>query len=150
MCGYAAAAAAALMVVQTAFSMSANNQEAEQDMSEYKRQAENEIVANELAKSDERRRVNALQEEALSVYGANGLTGRGTTSDHVSNISGELERTAFNMDYQTENTVNSLQSSIRNTRTSAKNRNMASLFELGGKGLSMAGSLGSTPKTTKT
>ena len=130
MCGFIEAGLA-LATVGTFFQISQNTALAEQQGAEFKRQAENTIVENELRASDRRRQIAALEEEALSIYGANGITSRGTPTDHVSDIALNLGRELFNDDFNAQNRVGALSASASNAALSASNRNAGSLFNLG-------------------
>lgn len=144
MCGFVEAGIA-VMALGTLMGIQQTNSLAKAEAAEVKRQGENAIVANELAKDDQRRQVASLQEEALAIYGANGVTARGTPSDHLSNLSNELGRTTFGMDFNSRNQTAALNASITNIGASAKAKNTSSLFSFASKALMAGGNIGGTP-----
>lgn len=144
MCGFAEAGLV-LSAIGTVAQISQTNKAAKEEAAEYKRQAENKIIENTIAKDDHKRRVSALQDEALAVFGASGFAPEGGGTTHVSKISGELGRDLYTADFNTNNAVQSLSASIKNVGTSAAAKNTASLFSFAEKGIK-AGEVISTRK----
>lgn len=130
MCTFAIAGLA-LSALGTIAQISQNNSAAKEAGRERVREAENQIVASELRADDQRRRTAALTEEALAIFGQNGLTLEGTPTDFAASQAGEFARERFTENVNIANLIDTTNRSSANFGRQARNQNISSLLNFG-------------------